>query len=588
MHTTSHRRAMPWRTMKLLAAALAALVAGALPAAPAHAAPDYAQGVTAVDATQAKVWFTPTVPATLVDLHYRLPGQGQQDFRMTKNGSTWEKTVGGLSAGTVLEYWFTYEKSGPLYDTPHFTYTHGGGGGTMVATPVFNPPGGAYAAAQSVTISTATAGAAIRYTTDGSTPTASSTLYSGPVNVASTRTLKAIGIKSGLTTSAVATAVYTIGGGGGGGNGTFPVTFVNNTRGTWTNSQVYVTFIGQVTPGQWSYLKADGTVTRINHLEETAPGHLVKNGRNYANMSFTLAQASTVTFPNRIEGGRIYLSLGSPMYIPISADDRGWGGPDLLNPADPNADVYFDWYELGYAYGQFGFGGNTTQVDQFGFPMTARLQQASTGYDQTVGITQTRAQVLSGYQAGVGTAFRGLANQYRIVAPRTSPVFKPGGAQANYLQGVIDQVWNYYTANTWTENDHGQLYTGRVVNGVLTGTKNDGTSFSVPKPTTAQVFECSGALAVPPPANDTTRAVGRDFCAAFNRGVAQNPNTADWFDPAKYYPAGLKNDYAAYFHAISLDKRSYAFAYDDVNDQSSVKIIGNSNPPSLLTLAVGW
>ncbi|WP_394840883.1 hypothetical protein LZC95_27885 [Pendulispora brunnea] len=40
-------------------------------------------------------------------------------------------------------------------------------------------------------------------------------------------------------------------------------------------------------------------------------------------------------------------------------------------------------------------GGNTTQVDMFGFPMTARLQQTAIGYDQTVGITRTRDQVIT-------------------------------------------------------------------------------------------------------------------------------------------------------------------------------------------------
>jgi hypothetical protein len=195
---------------------------------------------------------------------------------------------------------------------------------------------------------------------------------------------------------------------------------------------------------------------------------------------------------------------------------------------------------------------------------------------------------MSGYQSAVGPAYRGLANQYRIIAPRTAAAFKPGGAQANYFQAAIDQAWNYYAAHTWIENDNGQVYTGRVANGVLTGTKNDGTAFSVPKPTSTQVVECSGALAVPPPATDTTRAVGRDFCAAFNRAVALATDTADWKNPAKYYLTNPKNDYAAYFHSISIDHRSYAFAYDDVNDQSSVKIIGNSNPPSLLTLGIGW
>lgn len=109
-------------------------------------------------------------------------------------------------------------------------------------------------------------------------------------------------------------------------------------------------------------------------------------------MAFTLAQASTVTMPTQLGGARIYISLGSPMYIPISSDDSGWGGPDLLNPSDPNADVYFDWYEFTYTYGAVPFGGNTTQVDQFGLPLTARLQQTSSGFDQTNGITLSKVR----------------------------------------------------------------------------------------------------------------------------------------------------------------------------------------------------
>jgi hypothetical protein len=80
-----------------------------------------------------------------------------------------------------------------------------------VATPVFSPGGGTYGAAQNVTISDSTGGASIRYTLDGSTPTSTTgTLYSGPVSISSTATLKAVGYKSGDTTSAVASATYTI------------------------------------------------------------------------------------------------------------------------------------------------------------------------------------------------------------------------------------------------------------------------------------------------------------------------------------------------------------------------------------------
>ncbi|WP_103351147.1 chitobiase/beta-hexosaminidase C-terminal domain-containing protein [Amycolatopsis sp. CA-128772] len=192
--------------------ASALLLAGGLTAPAALAADDYTQSVTQPSSTQVQLNFTPTTPALYVDVHYTgVPGIGQQNVRMTNGSGTWRTTVGGLSTGNVLDYWFTYEKSGPQYDTPHFSYTVGGGGTTTVAAPTFSPPGGTYSAAQTVTISSATSGATIRYTVDGSTPTASSTLYSGPISVPNSRTVNAIALKSGSTTSPVSSATYTIG-----------------------------------------------------------------------------------------------------------------------------------------------------------------------------------------------------------------------------------------------------------------------------------------------------------------------------------------------------------------------------------------
>jgi hypothetical protein len=49
----------------------------------------------------------------------------------------------------------------------------------------------------------------IYYTTDGSTPTTSSTLYSGPISVSTNETIKAIATAVGSTTSAVGSATYT-------------------------------------------------------------------------------------------------------------------------------------------------------------------------------------------------------------------------------------------------------------------------------------------------------------------------------------------------------------------------------------------
>ena len=79
-----------------------------------------------------------------------------------------------------------------------------------VATPTFTPAGGIYVEAQNVTLSCTTDGAEIYYTTDGSDPTTTSTKYTGAIAISSTATIKAMAVKSGMTDSAVASAIYTI------------------------------------------------------------------------------------------------------------------------------------------------------------------------------------------------------------------------------------------------------------------------------------------------------------------------------------------------------------------------------------------
>ena len=80
-----------------------------------------------------------------------------------------------------------------------------------VAAPAFSPAEGTYADAQTVTLSTSTEGAEIRYTTDGSAPTATSgTVYSAPLPVSSTTTIRAMAAKTGMGDSPVVSATFTI------------------------------------------------------------------------------------------------------------------------------------------------------------------------------------------------------------------------------------------------------------------------------------------------------------------------------------------------------------------------------------------
>jgi hypothetical protein len=82
------------------------------------------------------------------------------------------------------------------------------------ATPTFSPAAGTYTAAQSVAISDTTPGAVIYYTTNGTTPTTSSAVYSSAIAVSANTTLEALAVAPGFTQSAVASAAYVIQTGG--------------------------------------------------------------------------------------------------------------------------------------------------------------------------------------------------------------------------------------------------------------------------------------------------------------------------------------------------------------------------------------
>ena len=88
----------------------------------------------------------------------------------------------------------------------------GGSGTSTVNAPTIS---GSTPFAESTTVTmSAESGAEIRYTTDGSTPSASSILYSAPLTLTDTTTVKAIALRSGLNSS-VASRTFTKGSGSG-------------------------------------------------------------------------------------------------------------------------------------------------------------------------------------------------------------------------------------------------------------------------------------------------------------------------------------------------------------------------------------
>lgn len=82
----------------------------------------------------------------------------------------------------------------------------------VASMPTFNPSPGSYTTAQNVALSTATAGASIRYTTDLSIPSATAgTLYSAPIPVGvGTTTIKAVAYMAGMADSTQSLGTYVV------------------------------------------------------------------------------------------------------------------------------------------------------------------------------------------------------------------------------------------------------------------------------------------------------------------------------------------------------------------------------------------
>jgi hypothetical protein len=115
------------------------------------------------------------------------------------------KTTGWstLTAGSVTASTFELSSAGAAAVAAWFGTT------PVVSTPAISPDGGSFVTSQAVTLSTETTGTSIYYTTDGSTPTTGSTLYSAPFTLTANATVKVLATKSSYGNSNIASAVFT-------------------------------------------------------------------------------------------------------------------------------------------------------------------------------------------------------------------------------------------------------------------------------------------------------------------------------------------------------------------------------------------
>jgi hypothetical protein len=131
-----------------------------------------------------------------------------------------------------------------------------------VPAPQFSPAAGTYSTAQAVNIYDITPSATIYYTTDGTTPTTASAIYTGPVIVTANQTIRAFAAASGLTSSAAISSAYTIG------KGVATPTF-SLAPGSYTSARTVA--VADITPGATIYYTANGATPTTSSTKYSGP-----------------------------------------------------------------------------------------------------------------------------------------------------------------------------------------------------------------------------------------------------------------------------------------------------------------------------
>ena len=333
----------------------------------------------------------------------------------------------------------------------------------------------------------------------------------------------------------------------------------NKTNGKYSDSEIYWCILGNNENNQLCYMDKDGNMIPASESLNTVE----VNGTKYANIYHTLAESDHVYAPT-IRSGRMYLSYGKPVYVKFNGS-TGYAGPDLNNPGDVNANTLFEFAE--FTIEGKNYWGNTTRVDYFCFPMVTRLIGGSLygGYDNVVGDIGTRDEIFTAFKNEVPNEYKSLVRDDRIIAPCKS-TFNVGQDNGNYFDNYINEFWNKYANEDLRFSSESGSFVGRVVGNQMRFTREgDSTVYYVDKPNTQEVLDGKGAF---DRGNGVEKAIEAQLCAAFNRGVATEPDK--WYTPSQYYKNSVANFYAGFFHEHSVLGKAYGFCYDDVNDQSTL------------------
>ena len=271
----------------------------------------------------------------------------------TSAGATIRYTTDGVTTptatvGTIYTGPFTVDKTTTVRAMAYKTYAANTSSSPSAfiqniytlqgATPAITPVTGSYAVDQNVSISSATPGVTIYYTTNGVAATTSDYVYSGPFTVSATTTINAIAAKTGWTTSANATASLI----------TITVADPTITPGTGTYTSNQTVSISTTSAGAAIRYTTDGSIPSASvgtiytgsiTVTATTAVRAIAYKTCFGNTSSSNVVLATLTLNQALTSIDVTNDVGEDTSIKVVADRAADG-----------VDIYISYYDLGNGY----------------------------------------------------------------------------------------------------------------------------------------------------------------------------------------------------------------------------------------------
>ena len=308
-------------------------------------------------------------------------------------------------------------------------------------------------------------------------------------------------------------------------------------------------------------------------------------------------QTFQMSIPGPITSGRIYFSRGQLQFSMLQTEDNkdGLVQPSVHNSADPNNDIDWGFVELtmtkeGVVWSNISF------VDFVGLIVSMHLQSLDGVVQKVIGLAGDAVTSLcarledqgkkDGLPWGSSCVFGSNGSLLRVLGPQHIEGF------ANYWNDYVDKVWDKFALEPLVINtqnrDLGSVEC-RVLNGTL---ECGGERLLYKKPTANDIWGCnSGPFKTSPKTDSPVHlAIVPRLCAAFTRtSLCTQEGNQQPSPPSTYYTTNPTHHYSRIIHEMEIDKRGYAFPYDDVAmsaDEDYSGLITSSNP-KILSFFIG-